>query len=70
MFNERPSLTKKFGTVAGVLRRNRRVRRVKLSSERYEKLRSVFGMWADRTDIGDDWLKDNRSNWTSTWKDD
>jgi len=70
MFNKRLSSTKKIESVAGVLRRNRRVRRVKLSTERGEKLRAVFGMWADRTDIGDDWLKNNRSHWISTWKGD
>lgn len=26
-----------------------------------------FGMWADRTDIGDNWLAEGRKLWRSSW---
>lgn len=32
-----------------------------------ELLLSAFGMWADRSDIHDDWLAEGREQWRSTW---
>lgn len=29
----------------------------------------VFGMWANRKDLEDDWLANGRSRWQSTWSD-
>ena len=46
--------------------RNRR--RAGLTPKKAESLRSAFGMWAERTDIGDDWLKESRARWESNWK--
>jgi prevent-host-death family protein len=33
------------------------------------KLEDVFGMWADRDDVDDDWLVNGRSRWESEWID-
>lgn len=30
-------------------------------------LLSTFGMWADRTDINDEWLTEGREQWRSAW---
>lgn len=30
---------------------------------------SLFGSWADREDIGDDWLDEIRSHWHDHWED-
>lgn len=32
-------------------------------------LDSVFGLWADRPEIDDDWLANGRSQWESNWRD-
>ena len=32
-------------------------------------LQEVFGMWANRTDIDDDWLTESREQWESSWQD-
>ncbi len=31
-------------------------------------LDSAFGLWANRPDIGDDWLAEGRTNWESNWQ--
>lgn len=31
-------------------------------------LDSAFGLWANRPDIGDDWLAEGRANWESDWQ--
>ena len=28
---------------------------------------AAFGLWADRADVGDDWLARSRSRWYSQW---
>jgi prevent-host-death family protein len=49
-----------------------------MSMEAYERTRQkapestdpiddVFGMWADRADIDEDWLENGRSRWQSDW---
>jgi prevent-host-death family protein len=43
-------------------------RRVKVSPKKTEVLRNAFGMWADRADIDDNWLKESRAGWESDWK--
>lgn len=53
-----------------------------LSIDEYERLRpqaslsakpgllaEAFGLWAQRDDIGEDWLSDGRSRWQSAWAD-
>ncbi|MCZ7667891.1 MAG: type II toxin-antitoxin system Phd/YefM family antitoxin [Chloroflexi bacterium] len=51
-----------------------------MSMEAYERTRpkplesanqldEVFGMWADREDIDEDWLANGRSRWQSAWAD-
>lgn len=35
--------------------------------ESSEKLDAVFGMWADREDMDEDWLVNGRSRWESDW---
>ncbi len=51
-----------------------------LGIEAYERLRPTgrdrralalegFGLWADRTDIDDDWLTRGRARWRSEWAD-
>lgn len=43
-------------------------RRGGLIPKKAEALRGAFGMWSDRSDINDDWLKVSRRNWESDWK--
>lgn len=31
-------------------------------------LDSAFGLWANRSDIDDDWLTEGRANWESNWQ--
>jgi len=50
------------------VREYERTRRVKLSPKKAELTRSVFGLWADRTDITDKWLNEGRSRWESDWE--
>lgn len=50
------------------VREYERTRRVKVSPQKAELMRSVFGMWSSRNDINDDWLKEGRSRWESDWK--
>lgn len=50
------------------VREYERTRRARLSPRRVDVLRDIFGMWADRADIGDDWLKESRARWESGWK--
>ncbi len=38
-------------------------------SIRQTLLSEVFGLWARREDIDEDWLKDGRSRWESVWAD-
>ena len=52
------------------VREYERTRRIPLSSDKTNLARSVFGMWADRTDIDDDWVRDGRARWESEWGDD
>ena len=44
--------------------------REKLSKEEVEILYAVFGMWAERDDIDDNWVIEGRNNWYSDWKGD
>ena len=50
------------------VRKYERARRAKLTPKKVESLRNAFGMWAERPDINDDWLKENRARWESNWK--
>jgi prevent-host-death family protein len=50
------------------IREYERTRRAKLTPKRMEMLRGAFGMWADRADIDDNWLKESRAQWESDWK--
>ena len=36
-------------------------KRATLTPKKTESLRDVFGMWAERADINDDWLKESRA---------
>jgi prevent-host-death family protein len=45
-------------------------RKGKLTPKKIEALRGAFGMWAERSDITDAWLKESRANWESSWKND
>jgi prevent-host-death family protein len=42
-------------------------RKGRLTPKKMEALRGVFGMWAERPDITDAWLKESRANWESSW---
>jgi prevent-host-death family protein len=35
--------------------------------EAVESMDDVFGMWANREDIDEDWLENGRSRWQSDW---
>ena len=50
------------------VREYERTRRTKLSPKKAELTRGAFGLWADRTDITDNWLKEGRAKWESDWK--
>lgn len=50
------------------VREYERTRRVKLSPKKAELTRSVFGLWTNRNDINDDWLKEGRAKWESGWE--
>lgn len=39
----------------------------KKPAESAAQLDAVFGMWAGRADIDDDWLANGRSRWESDW---
>ena len=43
-------------------------RRAGLTPKKTELLRNAFGMWAERSDIDADWLKESRVKWESDWK--
>jgi len=49
------------------VREYERTRRVTLTPDKAELARNAFGMWADRTDIDDDWVSEGRSRWESEW---
>jgi len=49
------------------IREYERSRRVKLSPKKAQALRDVFGMWAKRADIDDNWLNSGRAKWESDW---
>ncbi len=49
------------------IREYERTRRTRLTPKRAEKLRRAFGMWADRADLDDNWLKESRARWESDW---
>ncbi|HLF72887.1 MAG TPA: type II toxin-antitoxin system prevent-host-death family antitoxin [Anaerolineales bacterium] len=51
------------------VREYERARRARLTPKRAESLRKAFGMWAERSDIDNDWLKEGRARWESDWKD-
>ena len=34
-----------------------------------QDLRDVFGMWARREDVDEEWLMEGRAQWWSQWKD-
>ena len=38
-----------------------------LSRPQRQLAREAFGMWADREDIHDDWLRQSREQWHSRW---
>jgi prevent-host-death family protein len=50
------------------VREYERTRRAKLSPKKVELTRDAFGLWADRADITDTWLKEGRTRWESDWK--
>lgn len=39
------------------------------ATERRALALAAFGMWADRADIGEDWLERGRARWQSEWAD-
>lgn len=44
-----------------------RTRRAPLTPKKAELLRAAFGLWADRADIGADWVAEGRARWESNW---
>jgi prevent-host-death family protein len=50
------------------VREYERARRAKLTPKKVESLRNAFGMWAERSDINDNWLKESRASWESDWR--
>ena len=52
------------------VREYERTRRSSLSTDKAGLAREAFGMWANRTDIDDDWIAEGRSRWESDWGDD
>ncbi|MEO7839853.1 MAG: type II toxin-antitoxin system Phd/YefM family antitoxin [Anaerolineales bacterium] len=59
---------KPVAVILSVREYERNRRRVGLTPKKAESLRSAFGMWAERADMGDDWLKEGRARWESDWK--
>jgi prevent-host-death family protein len=49
-------------------RRLQDFRRMALDDQ-IETAKAAFGMWVDRDDIDDEWLKRNRRRWYSAWTD-
>lgn len=45
-----------------------RTRRVPLTPKKADLLRTAFGLWADRTDIGEEWIAEGRARWESSWR--
>jgi prevent-host-death family protein len=52
------------------VREYERTRRVSLPADKAELSRNAFGMWADRTDINTDWVREGRARWESEWGND
>jgi prevent-host-death family protein len=52
------------------VREYERTRRIPLAADKAELARSSFGMWAGRTDIDGNWVREGRSRWESEWEDD
>ena len=40
-----------------------------LDADKKALAREAFGMWANRQDLDDEWLKAGRERWYSTWHD-
>lgn len=59
---------KPVAVILSVREYERTRRRGGLTPKKKEVLRGAFGMWSGRADINDDWLKENRQNWESDWK--
>ncbi len=49
------------------VREYERTRRVTLTADKAELARNTFGMWANRTDIDDEWVAEGRARWESEW---
>ena len=51
------------------VREYERTRRASLPTDKAELARHAFGMWANRADIDDDWVRAGRARWESEWGD-
>ena len=51
------------------VREYERTRRVTLTADKAELVHEAFGMWANRTDIDENWVSEGRSHWESEWGD-
>jgi hypothetical protein len=45
----------------------RGIHRAPASANRSDLARSAFGMWADRQDLDEGWLRKSREHWRSDW---
>lgn len=51
------------------VREYERTRRVPVTPDKADLVRSAFGMWAGRTDIDEGWVSEGRARWESEWGD-
>ena len=52
------------------VREYERTRRIPLPADKTKLVRDAFGMWAERTDIDEEWIAEGRARWESEWEDD
>ncbi|MBX3037239.1 MAG: hypothetical protein KF758_10035 [Anaerolineales bacterium] len=50
------------------LKKTHRKKKTRLTLAKKEKIKKVFGMWANRSGITDNWLAEGRVNLKSNWK--
>lgn len=61
---------KPVAVILSVREYERARRRPALSNGKVDLLRSAFGMWVNRPDIGEGWVGEGRARWDSEWEHD
>ena len=49
------------------VREYERTRRTAISPAENSLMSAAFGMWADRDEIGEEWIAEGRARWESDW---